>query len=76
MQYQFTPLELLLASVVLSFLSALGVRLVMGRQFVTRAEFERLEKTMDVFTRMVRSLVVYSDEIPEQEKAKILNGRD
>ncbi|UIJ36886.1 hypothetical protein LWC08_09050 [Desulfobaculum bizertense] len=73
---QFTPLELSLGGLILSFLSALGVRLFMARSFVTREEYSRLEKTISIFLPMVRALIVYSKEIPPQDKQDLLNGRN
>jgi len=72
---QFTPLELFLGGIILTFLSGLGVRICMSRKFVTREEFCRLENTMNVFLPMVRALIVYSKEIPQKDKQELLNGR-
>ncbi|NJB66444.1 hypothetical protein GGQ74_000084 [Desulfobaculum xiamenense] len=69
-----TPLELFFGSTLVSVFTAFGVRACMARQFVTREEFRRLEKTMGVFTPMVRALIVYSDKIPDETKAELLNG--
>jgi len=80
-----TPLETLLGGALVSLVTGLAVRLLMGGAFVTRQqcrlnhERERrdsdsVQRKLDVQFRMLRALIVHSD-LPAEKKEEILNER-
>ncbi|MBU1001924.1 MAG: hypothetical protein KKE73_05330 [Proteobacteria bacterium] len=80
-----TPLETLLGSAIISIITALSVRLVLGGSFVTKVQCRlnhdqecrtngSIQRKLDIQFRMLRALILHSD-LPTEKKEEILNER-
>lgn len=80
-----TPLEALLGGSMVSFVTAVAVRIFMCRSFVTRQQCrlnhdlecrsnESVQRKLDILFRMLRAFIINSD-LPNEKKEDILNER-
>jgi hypothetical protein len=79
---QLTPLEILLGGGLISFVSALAVRLWFGGRYISREEcrlqremFLRYKKDMNIIFAMLRGVVAHMKDLTPEQRERILNMR-